>query len=136
MNILNVPKEEVEKKRKEYLNNGNTDKLDIFFKIGKDYMQKYQTKKVNLHSKKGQEEIRKILFSMTEESFEFANTLKNKSWCQEEYPVDEEHAMEEICDIWAFMIQLLLMLDFDADKFMDLYLKKMVVNEFRIRSKY
>ena len=135
MNILNISKEELEKKKKEYIN-GDDDKLDIFFKIGKDYMKKYGTKEVNIHTKEGQEEIRKILFSMTEEIFEFANTLKNKSWVNEHYPVDEEHAMEEICDFWAFNIQLLLALGFDADKFMDLYLKKMIVNEFRLRSNY
>lgn len=135
MNILNCPKEEVEKKLK-FFENGTNDKLDLFFKIGKYYMEKYGTKKVNIHSKDGQEKIRQILFAMTEESFEFANTLKNKSWTKEDYPVDEEHAMEEICDMFAFMIQLLLLLDFDAEKFKKIYISKLVVNDFRQRSNY
>lgn len=135
MNILNCPKEEVDKKLKEF-SNGNNDNLELFFKIGRYYMDKYETKKVNLHSKEGQEKIRQILFAMTEEAFEFANTLKNKSWTKESYPVDEEHAMEEICDMWAFMIQLLLLLDLDAEKFKRIYLSKLVVNDFRSRSNY
>jgi NTP pyrophosphatase (non-canonical NTP hydrolase) len=134
MNILNVPKEEVEQKLKEY--SSTTDNFDLFLKIGKQYMEKYGVKKVNIHTKEGQESIRKILFAMTEEMYEFANTLKNKSWTQESYPVDEEHAMEELCDITAFWIQLLLMLDFDSDKFRKLYVSKEVVNDFRRRSNY
>ncbi len=136
MNILNVPNEEVEKKRKEFFAVLPDDKLEVFFRIGRSYMEKYQTKSANLHSKEGQEQIRQIIFALTEELYEFANTLKNKKWCTEEYPVDEEHAMEELCDIWAFMIQLFLMLGFDANKLMELYLKKLVVNEFRLRSNY
>jgi NTP pyrophosphatase (non-canonical NTP hydrolase) len=135
MNILNAPKEEIEKKLKEF-QNGTTDNLDLFFKIGKYYMDKYGTKKVNIHSKEGQEKIRQILFAMTEESFEFANTLKNKSWTQEDYPVDEEHMTEEVCDMFAFMIQLLLLLDFDSEKFKRIYISKLVVNDFRSRSNY
>lgn len=135
MNILNLPKEEVEKKKKEYLENGD-DKLDVLFRIGRDYMTKYGTKEVNIHSKEGQEKIRQILFAMTEETFEFANVLKNKSWCAEEYPVDEEHATEEMCDMLAFMVQLFLMLGYDSNKLMDTYFRKLVVNEFRLRSNY
>ncbi len=135
MNILNVSKEDLEKKKAEYIHNGD-DKLDMFFRIGRDYQTKYKIKDVNIHSKEGQESIRHVVFSLTEELYEFANTLKNKKWCTEEYPVDEEHAMEELCDVWAFTIQMFLMLGFDAEKLQDLYLKKMVVNEFRLRSGY
>jgi len=135
MNILNIPKEDVEKKLKEF-GNGECDNLELFFKIGRHYMTKYGTKKVNIHSREGQEQIRKILFAMTEESFEFANTLKNKSWCIEEYPTDEEHMTEEICDMFAFMIQLLLLLDFNAETFKETYIKKLIVNEFRRESNY
>ena len=136
MNILNVPASEVEKKKQEYDSDNVTDKLDLFFKIGRDYMKKYKTEKVNIHSKEGQEQLRKIIFALTEELYEFANVLKNKSWAEEEYPVDEEHMTEEICDCWAFFIQLLLMLGFDGKSFQDTYIKKLVVNEFRLRSKY
>lgn len=135
MNVLNCPQEEVEKKLKEF-QNGSKDNLELFFNIGKYYMNKYQTKKVNINTREGQEAIRKIIFALTEELFEFANTLKNKSWVKSEYPVNEQHAMEELVDVWAFMIQLLLMLDFDAEKFKKLYLSKLVVNDFRQRSEY
>lgn len=135
MNILNLPQEEVDKKKEQYLSNGD-DKLDVLFRIGRDYMKKYGTKEVNIHSKEGQEKIRQILFALTEETYEFANTLKNKSWCTEEYPVDEEHAIEETCDMLAFMIQLFLLLGFDSDKLLDTYFRKLVVNEFRLRSNY
>ena len=134
MNILNIPKEEVEKKLQEY--NGEKDNFELFFKIGRQYMEKYGTGKVNLNSKEGQENIRKMLFNMTEEMYEFANTLKNKSWTKEDYPIDEEHAMEELCDVFAFWIQILLMLDLDANKFRELYIKKEIVNDFRRRSNY
>jgi hypothetical protein len=73
---------------------------------------------------------------MTEELYEFANTLKNKSWTKVEYPLNEEHCMEELCDVFAFWIQLLLLMGFDADKFRELYIKKEVVNDFRLRSNY
>lgn len=134
MNILNVPKEMVDTKLAEY--NGEKDNFELFFKIGKQYMQKYGTHAVNINTKEGQEQIRKILFAMTEEIYEFANTLKNKSWTTADYPVDEQHAMEELCDVFAFMIQLLLLLEFDANKFRELYIKKEIVNDFRLRSKY
>ena len=134
MNLLNVPKEEIEKKLKEYDN--EKDHFELFFKIGKQYMQKYGTKKINIHTKEGQEAMRKILFCMTEEMYEFANVLKNKSWTAVDYPVDEQHLMEELADIFAFFIQLLLLMDFDADKFRELYIKKEIVNDFRIKSRY
>lgn len=134
MNILNVPQSEVDKKLKEY--NGESDHFELFFKIGKQYMEKYGTKKVNMHSKEGQEAIRKVVFSMTEELYEAMNTLKNKSWTTEDYPLDEQHFMEELCDVFAFWIQLLLMLDFDAEKFKELYIRKEIVNDFRRRSNY
>jgi len=134
MNILNLPQEEVEKRLKEYEFQG--DNFDLFFKIGKQYMEKYGTKKVNIHTKDGQESIRKVLFAMTEELFEFANTLKNKSWTKVDYPIDEEHAMEELCDVFAFWIQLLLLLGFDSEKFRELYVRKEIVNDFRLRSNY
>ena len=73
---------------------------------------------------------------MIEELMEFANTLKNKKWCEAEYPVDDQHMLEELCDAWAFWIQLLLLLDFDKEKFKKLYISKLIVNDFRLRSKY
>jgi len=136
MNILHVSDALVAEKKKQYAPEGATDSFDLFFKIGKDYMQKYNTYPVNIHTKDGQEQVRKIVFAQVEELMEMMNVLKNKSWCQEEYPVDEEHLVEELCDFWAFTIQLLLLLDLDKEKFVDLYLKKLVVNEFRLKSKY
>lgn len=134
MNILNVPKEEVDKLLKKY--DCGKDTFELFLSIGKDYMNKYKTEKVNINSKDGQEEIRRILFAMIEELMEFANTLKNKKWCEAEYPVDDQHMLEELCDAWAFWIQLLLLLDFDKEKFKKLYISKLIVNDFRLRSKY
>jgi len=117
-----VPQSEVEKKYLEY--DHINDSFELFFKIGKQYMLKYNTKIVNIHTKEGQESIRKIVFAMTEELYEMMNTLKNKSWTQIDYPVDEQHMTEELCDVFAFFIQLLLLLDFDAKTFRDLYIKK------------
>jgi len=134
MNLLNLPKEEIEKKLKEY--GDVTNDFELYFKIGRQYMKKYNTKPVNLHTKEGQEQIRKIVFAMTEEIYEFCNILKNKSWTKEDYPVDEEHAMEELCDVFAFWIQLLLLLNFDEKKFRELYIRKEIVNDFRLRTKY
>ena len=134
MNILNIPKEEVDKKIKDY--DSEKDNFELFFKIGRQYMEKYGINKVNINSKSGQEQIRKIIFAMTEETFEFCQELKNKSWTQEDYPVDEQHAMEEICDIFSFFIQLLLMLDFDANKFRELYIRKEIVNNWRQETNY
>lgn len=133
MNLLNISDTEAEAKKKQY---NTDDTFDLFLKIGKDYMSKYNIVKINIHSKSGQERIRKIVFAMTEELYEMMNTLKNKEWCQTEYPVDEEHFIEELCDFWAFTIQLLLLLDLDKEKFEKLYLKKLIVNEFRLKSKY
>lgn len=137
MNILNIPKEELEKLEKKYNSNGSDkDAMKLFFDIGRSYMKKYKTKAVNPNTKEGQEEIRRILFALIEELMEFANTLKNKSWTKTDYPVDEQHMLEEICDAWAFWVQLLLLLDLDEEKFKKLYLSKLVVNKFRLRSKY
>jgi hypothetical protein len=136
MNILNISDELAEAKKNHYSPKGELDSLELFFTIGRDYMQKYNTYPVNIHSKTGQEQIRKIVFAQIEELMEMMNLLKNKSWCQEEYPVDEEHLIEELCDFWAFTIQLLLLLNLDKNKFTKLYLKKLIVNEFRLKSKY
>jgi len=135
MNILNVPKEKIDELLKKY-ENGDKDSLELFLNIGKDYMKKYKTKKVEINSKEGQEEIRTILFAMIEELMEFANTFKNKRWTQVDYPVDNQHMYEELCDAWAFWIQLLLSLDIDKDKLKRIYLSKLAVNEWRLDSKY
>ena len=62
--------------------------------------------------------------------------MKNKSWTTEDYPLDEQHFNEELTDVFAFFIQLLLMLDFDANTFRELYIRKEIVNDFRRRSNY
>ena len=134
INILNVPEEEVEKLLKKY--DGGKDTFELFLNIGRDYMKKYKTKPVDINSKEGQEEVRRIMFALIEELMEFANTLKNKKWCNSDYPVDEQHMLEELADAWAFWIQLLLLLDFNKDNFKRLYISKLIVNEFRLRSEY
>lgn len=134
MNILNVKKEKIEEYLKKY--DGKGDTFQLFLDIGKDYMKKYKTEKVDINSKEGQEEIRRILFALIEELMEFANTLKNKKWCDAEYPTDMQHMLEEISDAFAFWIQLLLMLDFDKEKFKRIYISKLLVNEWRLKTKY
>ena len=133
MNILNVPEDEIQKVYNQYKDD---DSLEFFLKIGKDYMKKYGTEVVDINSLRGQEEIRRILFACFEEIGEFANTLKNKKWCVSEYPVDEQHMWEELADVFAFFVQLLLALNLDKEKFKRIYVSKLVINQFRLDSQY
>ena len=91
---------------------------------------------LDLHTFKGQERTRLLIYRITEELYEAGNTLRNKAWKTSEVPCDVDHFLEEIADAVHFVIQLYIELGLDAKDFTSLYFRKSVVNKFRQDSNY
>ena len=133
LNILDVKKEEVEKVLKKL---DTVDTFELFLKMGNEYMKKYRTSPVDINTREGQTEFRRIAWYTTEELCEMVNLLKIREWSKTEYPVDKLHFMEELADFFNFVIQIILILDLDKKKLKDLLVRKFVVNDFRLNSNY
>jgi hypothetical protein len=133
MNILDIE----EKDKEEFLKKFKSrDKLDIIFEIANYLKNKYGVKDLELETKEGQEQIRKYIYFMLEEIFEFANLLKHRPWTKSNYDLDINRIYDEIADAFAFFLEILLLLKIDSNKLFDIYVRKMIVNEFRINSNY
>lgn len=133
MNILDVSDEEVETLKKKF---NSKDNLDLLFLLAEDYVQRYGVSKKNINTKEGQAEMKKAAFNCIEEICELTNALKNRSWTKTETPVDKMHAIEEYCDALAFMLYMGYQLDLLNGKLVDYYVRKYLVNMFRIKSGY
>lgn len=136
MNILDVDPKEVEARRKKY-----SDKLECLFgeirSLAEKFNEIYDSElKVNIYTKEGQKKLKWTILCAAEELFELANCLKNRPWMQTEYEVDINQIYDELADTFNFLILLCLQLGLDPDKLVDIVLRKVIVNEFRIRSKY
>lgn len=136
MNILDVDLKEVEARRKKY-----SDKLECLFgeirSLAEKFNEIYDSElKVNIYTKEGQKKLKWTILCAAEELFELANCLKNRPWMQTEYEVDINQIYDELADTFNFLILLCLQLGLDPDKLVDIVLRKVIVNEFRIRSKY
>ena len=133
INILDIKKEEVEKVLEKF---HTEDTFELFLKIGKEYMKKYRTSPVDIDTREGQTEFRRIAWYTIEELCEMVNLLKIREWSKTEYPTDRLHCMEEFVDFFNFVIQMILILDLNKEKMKDLIVRKYVVNNFRLDSNY
>lgn len=92
---------------------------------------------VNVHTCRGQQRLKDIMWRVVEEIGEASNCLKNKPWKVHEVPTDVDHYQEELSDALHFFIELLITSGIDsADRVAALYYRKAKVNEFRQRSQY
>ena len=123
------------------------DKLEAIFKRQKELEEKYKDIEANngalvlplpldLHTFKGQERVRLLIYRIAEELFEAGNTMRNKAWKSTHVPCDIDHFLEEMSDAVHFLVQLYIELGLDAEDFTKLYFRKSIVNKFRQRSNY
>lgn len=64
------------------------------------------------------------------------NLLKNREWMETQLPVDEAHLHDEMADVIHYVFLLFIQLGIDAETMFDIFLRKLKVNEFRIRTGY
>lgn len=133
MNIIDIEKHEVEKALNEI---DAKDTFDLLMKIGEEYMRKYQSEPIDINTKEGQKEFRRITCYLIEELMEMQNCLKIREWSKSEYPVDEQHFLEEFADFMNFVMQIPLLLGYDEKKIQDIIVRKYLINKFRQESLY
>ena len=133
MNIIDIKKEEVEKALKE-INAENT--FDLLSKISQKYQQEYKGKEIDINTREGQTEFRRISCYLIEELMEMQNLLKIREWSKTEYPVDEVHLAEEFADFFNFVFQIPLLLGYNEEKIQDIVVRKYLINLFRKESHY
>jgi hypothetical protein len=142
VNILDVKKEEIDK-----LLAKEPNKLKLLFSecrelqtmyqgVYKNNSQQLHVDKVVLDTVEGQLEIKQMIWNVTEELFEMANSFKNRAWTTTNYAIDTNRVYDELADSAIFFIHLIRKLGLDEDKFAELILRKIEVNKFRIRSHY
>lgn len=133
MNIIDIEKKEVEK----FLNEINAkDTFDLLMKIGKEYMNKYQSKPIDINTKEGQKEFRRINCYLIEELMEMQNCCKIREWSNSEYPIDDQHFYEELADFFNFVMQIPLLLGISEEKLQDIIVRKYLINKFRQETQY
>jgi len=138
VNILDIDGEKVKEFIQAYrdkCNNPNND-LELLFKVQEDLMKMYNIKVLPLNSREGQEQIKTYIYYLVEEIFEFANLLKSRPWTKTLYDPDVNRIKDEIADAIAFFVQILYLLKFNHKDVVDLFSRKMLVNQFRIKSNY
>lgn len=133
MNIIDIKKEEIEEALKRI---DAKDTLDLLMKIGKEYMNEYNSHKIDINTKEGQTEFRRIAWYINEELVEMVNLLKIREWSKTEYPVDDLHFLEEYADFMNFVIQIPLILGLSEEKIQDVIIRKYLINKFRRDSNY
>ena len=135
MNILNIKEEEVMEERSKL----PKDNLEALFFLVSKLRKNYEwdgEESINIHSKNGQDKIKKIAYYMIEELMEAMNLLKNRPWTSSEQIVDLNHLDDEISDFILFTITLLQMLGYTPEKLVDIIIRKYKVNLFRIKTNY
>ena len=140
VNILEVDVSDLHEQYK------GADKLETIFKLLTDLSAEFATKYSenghplvlhgSIHSKKKQASIRRTAYYLVEELMEGMNLLKNREWMTTEIPVDEAHMLDEMADMLHYVFLLLQQLGIGATKMFDIVLRKMKVNQFRLRSGY
>ena len=113
-----------------------TDKLDAMFDLQKHLAAGYGLQPLNLSTKRGQEQIKHLVFCCVEEMFEMTNTLKNRPWTKSEMQIDMNHFIDELADTLAFFVEMLVMTGFSPKEIFEIYLKKLKINQFRRESGY
>ena len=136
MNILDVDPKEVEKRMKDY-----SDLLEALYsevrKLNGLYSNVYESSiKADIYTKEGQKKIKWTIYCLTEELYELANILKNRPWVQTEIEVDINKLYDELADTTIFFIVLCQQLGVTPEMLADIVIRKVIVNEHRINSKY
>lgn len=136
VNILDISKSDV----KEILEaHESEDTLTIILSLQDELEEGYNNDsdaKVNIETKEGQRKLKWNVFCLVEELFELTNEFKNRPWADTEYLVDKDHIMEELADVSFFFLRLINMLGISPEKFLELVVRKYLVNKFRVRSQY
>ena len=114
------------------------DKLESIFEVMGELQEGFDEryKENGVHTKLGQIEIRKVAYYLIEELMECTNLLKNREWMQTELPVDMDHIYDEVADVLHFLILFFMKLGIGAEKLFEVFLKKVKVNTFRLKSGY
>jgi len=120
-----------------------SDKLDAIWKEIENLQTLYHNStesklwvRPDLNTKEGQKLVKWTILCAVEELFELANALKNRPWVQSEYLVDVNRLYDEVADAVIFLVILFHQLGLDPEKLSDIVIRKVVVNEFRVRSRY
>lgn len=132
VNILEMDISELQAKYK------GRDKLEAIFEIIQEqqvaFDERYEEN--GIHTKSVQTEIRRLAYYIVEELMECTNLLKNREWMQTQLPVDMAHVYDEVADVLHFLILFFKKLGIDADKLFEVFLRKVKVNAFRLKSGY
>ena len=133
MNILDITRDEVDEALKKI---DAKDTFDLLMKIGKEYMKEYQSQVIDINTREGQKEFRRIAWYINEELVEMVNLLKIREWSKTEFQVDELHFHEEWVDFMNFVMQIPVLLGWDEKKIQELIVKKYLINKFRKETNY
>ena len=92
---------------------------------------------VNLSTKENQRVFRNCALDLIEELMEAIHELKNKSHRQTDVVHYNETAFkEELVDTATYLFELLILADYNAEKFYSDYSKKNAINHMRIEGGY
>lgn len=133
MNITDIEQQDVVKTLNKF---DCENAFDLLLKIGQEYQKEYKTKPIDIGTKEGQTEFRRISWYIVEELCEMVNLLKIREWTDTQYIFDDIHFAEEYADFMNFVIQIPIMLDWNEKKIKDIIIRKYLVNKFRKESKY
>ena len=123
------------------------DKLDLIFGFQSKLKEKYDLIEkskglyvpdlpLNINDCKTQVYLKDIFYRVVTELVEASECLRNKPWKQSEVLVDQDHLFEELSDATHFLIELCICLGITSEKFFENYFRKMMVNEWRQRTRY
>ena len=90
----------------------------------------------NLDSRVTQASIREFAGYTVEELYEAINHLKNKPWKQTDKPTDVPAFMEELADMWHFLIELHIIAGVTPIDVFKVYFRKAFINGNRIQTGY
>ena len=90
----------------------------------------------NLDSRVTQASIREFAGYTVEELYEAINHLKNKPWKQTDKPTDVPAFMEELADMWHFLIELHIIAGVTPIDVFKEYFRKAFINGNRIQTGY
>lgn len=138
---MNILSDEVVREAKKRLgDNPSLQRLwEEIEKLQRLYEEKTESKlwkRVDIQTREGQELIKRTIFYIAEELFEISGCLKNRVWTQTQYEVDVSHLLDEVADTFLFFIILCHQLGLDAEKLLEIAMRKVVVNEWRVKSGY
>lgn len=113
------------------------DKLENLFFTQEQFMKQLKIEyPVDLDTWIGQQEVRMVMFFLTQEIFEAAEWMKNKPWRQTTTPLDKDKFMEEIADVLHFFLELCIIVGLTPDDLVHLYQVKMRENYDRQKRGY